>query len=768
MDIQDWLNSPDSEPEELDKLIRTSKSGWDAFQDMICSTISNIMIERRRLSVMDFAEGKYEGIVNDNGDHVEPGMFIPASGGQPKPGLYSSENGPVMYEVGNAFSDHEVDEITMMIGAQVGKSRTMQCMIGWAIAISPGPITIIYPNDDMADVKMEEDFLPSVWATPELNPLVSPDEKKGQRDKGRKGRFTFPGGWVRFVSGRSTPAVKGSPAQYLFIEEHAETVSKAPLDPDGLAMPRTTQFANYKIVRLSTPMGSRETCATTRKYNESDKSKPFVTCPKCKHEHIMKFENVSFGVNSLGKKCADGSTYECPNCKYKMIDAVRDSMIDGVSWKQTAMHSHCGINQDPMITRNWDENGIHKCTECGKRASKKHRGFWASVLYAKNVSISSIVQRFLNAKDNAKDLQEFINQSLAENFEPAGSFHSDIVKDLNDRIEDYQELYGNNVQVPPGVKFVLMTVDVQPDRLEYIKMGWGNFGECWMIEPGIVYGSPSNESTWMVLDQMRCRPMIGVDNRVYHVSMCGIDIGDGNTAAEAMKYITPNKDKGVFALRGEKDSDLYKMFHPNFSKHKYPHDVIGTTAARFALDKKLRIWYKGNDNALTCPSLPEAIHFGFYMFDLENTPVQGFHLSGDSGEVLATIGIGDDFMDQLTNFEQVPVRNRKTGQRDLAFKERSKKVREEILDNFCYQIGTVERMKASFNVGYIEQIPDQWKLMSSNYIAASGDFNKFNKAPNSNENQGKVRRWKFAPNKEDQVSDKVVKNFPSEKNPFSV
>lgn len=736
MDINDWFGNDDGDEESrfnllLDRTIHTHASGWENFTLAMGDAISETLIERKFMTVIEWAEGDPEDETT--------GAHIPATSGQPKPGRYSSQNGPVMIEVANAFSDPEVSEITMIIGAQVGKSRTMQNMLGWAIDTAPGPITCVYPNEDMAKVKMEEDFLPSIWATPSLSWKVAPDEKEG-REKGRKMRFLFPGGWIRFVSAKSPPAVKGSPAQYVFIEEHAESSGPGvPLSPDGLVRPRTTQFANWKIVRLSTPKGSAKTCPTTKEYENSDKSKPFVNCPACDHEHIMEWENVSIPRNSRGNLIATGTVYKCPSCAFAMSDAVRDMMISKVKWKQTAIHDCCGHEQNPMETRNWDDQGIHHCTHCESPFPKFHRGFWASVLYAYGIQLEGIARRWIDAQDDPAKLLEFINQSLAKTFVPAGEFTHDIVKSLQDRRLDYQSLYGPGVQVPPSCKFVLMTADVQrKDRIEFERRGWSPQNESFGIDYGIVYGDPNDPSgqVWKTLDRIRRMPMAGVNGRVYHVSRCGIDIGDNVTVKSAMKYIQPNKRLGVYALRGEKSADIFVPFDPTKTRHKYPHDVVGTDRGRELLDQRLRKWYRENEGPLT-HSLPGGIHFPTHVIDEEGNSHHSYDLIDEkTGEVLATIGYPIDYFDQLTNFKLKIMKDAKRGGMKQVYEVSNTTVREEALDIMIYQFGGAESMKRLFNVGYIESIPDQYKMGVIDKRSTGANFDKFDKADEIKKREG--------------------------------
>lgn len=741
--LEEWFEDADEITEseiEIDLTVRTSPEGWDALEERLRAQILDIFKPRERGGVVQWAEDK---------------AVIPATTGQPLPGKYRLENGPVMGAVQDAFTDDEVREMTLLIGAQVGKSRSIWNMIGWIIDWAPGPVTMAYPDDETAQTKMEEDFLPGWAATPSISGKIMPDEKVGKRDKGRKWRYTFPGGWIRFVSTRSNTRVKASPSQYFFIDEHAEVIEMGNGNVDMAGFVRQRQFANPKFVRASTPKGSSKTCPTTKAYLKSDMRKPFVFCPKCGFDHLMEWENVQFPRLENGSKTHKGAWYQCPNpsCNYEMGDAVRGLMIDAHQWRQTAIHECCGAKWDPMETRNWDENGIHRCPTCKAPRSKEHSGFWASALYSKTAGLEEMARQWLLAEHDPGLLQQFINQTLAKNFEPAGSFNEEIVKSLQDGRLDYQQLWGSGVMVPRGVKFLVMSVDVQPDRLHAEIRGYGNGQESWGIKYAIIRGSPFERETWEALHEIRKSLYPGVDGRVYPVVLTGIDIGDGNTVKGVMEYVRPNLNDGVRAIRGERLADLYDPWTPS-KKHEYAHDQIGTDKAKLLLDQRLRIKYFSGETPLNTVK-PGMMH---WPADKRN----------EKGELIVATGYTDSYFLEATNFQQTFVRNSKTGEMQLKFKEGDRSVREEALDNLNYCNGLAVGVCIGYSTMHIENVPDLWIMPTDTQAiakATNGSGLVASIAPGSvsrpatpaksadvakeTPTPAAPRRWKFAPNDDD-------------------
>ncbi|EGI00075.1 terminase, large subunit, partial [Pseudomonas amygdali pv. lachrymans str. M302278] len=45
------------------------------------------------------------------------------------------------------------------------------------------------------------------------------------------------------------------------------------------------------------------------------------------------------------------------------------------------------------------------------------------------------------------------------------------------------------------------SVDVQANRLEMMVVGWGEGMERWIVDFQVIMGDPSDDRTWLVLDE---------------------------------------------------------------------------------------------------------------------------------------------------------------------------------------------------------------------------------------------------------------------------
>lgn len=741
MDFNDWLNSGDDDPGELpviNTVIRTNLDGWENLESRLQESIARIFQKRERGDVIEWAEAK---------------AIIPAGEGQPRPGKYREENGPVMGAPQRAFSDPRVRQITLLIGAQVGKSRSIWNMVGWAIDWAPGPITMVYPEDETAETKRDEDFVPGWNATDCLREKLMPDPEeklkpmKGRRKaKSRNSRWVFPDGWLRFVSAKSYSRVKASPAMYVFIDEHAECGHNAAGSIEMALFQRQREYPNAKFVRASTPKGSAKTCLTTLAYMKGDQSIPFVKCqnPACQHDHTLEWENVHIERNSKGELIAEGHEYRCPKCAHAHSDAQRFVMLQEVEWRSMAIHTCCGVDWDPAQTGSWGpEDPIgrsHQCPECGSLSDQSHKSYRCGALYSTRVALADLVKLWIDAQGSIADLMQFYNQTLARNFEPMGSA-GDLAKDLQGRRLDYQSIWGPGVQVPRPVKFLVMAVDVQGDRLEWEIRGYGAGEESWGIAFGVISIPPTQKEAWMALHRVRIRPYVGVDGRMYPVSLCGIDIGQGGDLAKAaMAYVTPNKGSGVYALRGDSRGDLFQPYDPSRMKHKTRHDVIGTDEAKRVLLMRMKLRYKGDERPETTAK-PGMMHW----------PADSFNRQ--TGEVLIDTGYTDGYFEQATNFQEGLVYDRRTGQARTKWTDVDTTVRQEALDLLNYCNGGARKMMKIHNVMHIEHVPDQWIAATDPRVMALLDqLDAPSLSPSRKPQPQPVdqdptppRKWKFAP-----------------------
>jgi phage terminase large subunit GpA-like protein len=64
-------------------------------------------------------------------------------------------------------------------------------------------------------------------------------------------------------------------------------------------------------------------------------------------------------------------------------------------------------------------------------------------------------------------------------------------------------------ELPRGVRFLAMTVDVQKSRIFFVIRGWGARGTSWLIDYGMLYGETIEEGIWTDLADLISAPVCG-------------------------------------------------------------------------------------------------------------------------------------------------------------------------------------------------------------------------------------------------------------------
>src|SRR6185503_10545105 len=122
-------------------------------------------------------------------------------------------------------------------------------------------------------------------------------------------------------------------------------------------------------------------------------------------------------------------------------------------------------------------------------------GFHLNVLYSPWTTWAEVVAKFLTAKKSPDTLQPFINEDLAEWWDPQDGEGID-----DDALKARREVYP--AEVPAGVGVLLGFVDVQRDWVELLVKGYGAAQVSWLIAHHRIHGNTKNPEVWDRLDPL--------------------------------------------------------------------------------------------------------------------------------------------------------------------------------------------------------------------------------------------------------------------------
>src|SRR3990170_4517575 len=230
-------------------------------------------------------------------------------------GEWRTDRAPYQRAIMDALSpSHPCEQVVLMSGAQLGKTSILENFIGYIIDLDPGPILLVQPRE--ADTE-----------------AFSVD------------RY---------------PASAGSEG-----------------DPVNLAVTRTANFWNRKIVLCSTPT-VKDASRIEAAWLESNQQSYWVPCPHCRAFQLFRWSNVEWPEREPEK-----AQYRCEHCSQMIGEHQKAWMLVHGEWR--AAHPESEIV-----------------------------GFWISSLYSPWRKWRELAKKFLMDKKSPETLREFINTVLAE------------------------------------------------------------------------------------------------------------------------------------------------------------------------------------------------------------------------------------------------------------------------------------------------------------------------------------------------------------------
>jgi phage terminase large subunit GpA-like protein len=174
-------------------------------------------------------------------------------------------------------------------------------------------------------------------------------------------------------------------------------------------------------------------------------------------------------------------------------------------------------------------------------------GFHINALYALwNQDVwGDLAHEWLKAQGNQELLRAFINLRLGETFEEQGETVEAGI--LAERREKYTS------EVPAGVGALVLSADVQHNRIEALITGFGDREQSWVIKHEVFWGDPSkdaDDNVWHQLEQFRLQQLTCVGGRKVNVDITLVDSGDQTDSV--YDYVQPRQTSGtrVYAIKG--------------------------------------------------------------------------------------------------------------------------------------------------------------------------------------------------------------------------
>ncbi len=419
-----------------------------------------------------------------------------------EPGKWTSI--PYQREIMDAFTDPEIERITVMKSARVGYTKILNNVIGYYAHLDPCNILMVQPTVEDAQGYSKDEIAPMVRDTPVLQDVISdPRAKDGRNTILRK---SYPGGTLYLVGANSPRGFRRISARIVLFDEIDGYPASAGTEGDQLKLgiKRSEYFWNRKIGMGSTPTIKGES-KIEREYELSDKRELWVPCPHCGEFQTLKWSGIQWPDDQ-----PELAFYVCEHHGCLIDHSLKTDMVDAGEWRAGAV-------------------------------SKGHAGFfiWSGYSYSPNAAWGILAREWLDCQDDTEALQTFINTTLGQTWEEKSVKVEWEV--LQKRAEDYT--------APAGAGLVLTAgVDVQQNRLEVGIESWSIGEENWQVEYLYLFGDTDQPEVWADLTKALARTFRNEAGAVLPISATCIDSGYRTDFVYA--YVKKHSSKRVYATKG--------------------------------------------------------------------------------------------------------------------------------------------------------------------------------------------------------------------------
>lgn len=501
-----------------------------------------------------------------------------------EPGPWRTSRNPLLREPMDALSDHHpCREVTAMFASQFGKSEILNNWIGYSIDHAPAPMLVVEPTVEVMERYSKQRIEPMIDVSPSLREKV-PSARR--RDSGNTVLLKeFPGGMLVMGGANSSASLASMPIKKLGLDE----IDRYPvaLGDEGSTLKqaeqRTVTFARAKQLNVSTPVrmplddddmaGSQ----IWRKWQASSRAHYHVPCPHCGHLQPLVFEHLRWekATDERGVRVhrPETAVYMCqgPGCGLAIEEHHKPQMLADVAMGGQARWVH----ERPWMT--------------------DHLGYQASALYTPiglGRSWAAIAAEWIEACRDRSKLVTFWNLVLGLPFDDHADRMSE--QDLEQLAEDYPLRI-----VPRGYYVLTASVDVQPDRLEFLVRGWGPGERNVVVDTDKIYGDPEKPEVWAELTKLRRQTLSNACGLSMRISMTAIDTGGSNTAA-VYRYCREHRHDAVMAVKGSSQRKAPILNKPRkaelknqkgeYAKHGVMLWMVGTDTAKESLFARLAAW----------------------------------------------------------------------------------------------------------------------------------------------------------------------------------
>ena len=460
-----------------------------------------------------------------------------------EPGRWRTGRAEYQREIMDAVGDPFVERVVVMTSSQIGKTELVLNIIGYYVDQEPSPILTMQPTLDMGEAFSKDRLATMIRDTPALQRKFKDPRS---RDSGNTLLHkTFPGGHITIAGANSPASLASRPIRVLLCDEVDRYPASAGAegDPVDLAIQRTMNFWNRRIVLVSTPtiLGASR---IEKAYEASTKERWCVPCPTCGEFQPYEWELIIY-------KDAAEPVMKC---------------------------SYCGALHTEIDWKSGQDRGIW----AAEKREKRVRGFHLNSFASPWAAWPYLIEQYHEAYKNGEEaLKVWWNTKLGLPWESrAGAVEVEI---FESRREEYA------APVPDGVLVLTCGVDTQDDRLEAEVVGWGIGKESWGVEYRVFYGDPGQKEIWAALDDFLSQLWSYADGEEIGISCVCVDSA-GHHTDDVYRFCKPRARRNIFAIVGRGDSGKPSVSKPTQNNRRRVFlFTLGVSTIKGSLYSRLRV-----------------------------------------------------------------------------------------------------------------------------------------------------------------------------------
>jgi len=415
-------------------------------------------------------------------------------------------NAPYQIEPLDMFANPDVEQITLMWGAQLGKTQLINCALGYFIAHEPASQMMMQPSQGDLNTWLETKFNPMVDSNESLKDRIAkPRSREGVNNQTMKSYF---GGFLLFSWSGSPRTMRGRSAPKIYCDEVDGYERTAEGHPVSLLWQRAATFGDQRKLMVTSTPTIKGASFVEKSFEAGDMRRYYVPCIHCHTKILLKWSQVMWDKDEEGRHLPETAYYCCQECGGTISDTDKRVMLRDGEW----------VAEKPF-------NG--------------HVSYHLSELYSSFRRWRDIVRSFLEKKATS-DLQTFVNVSLGETWE-----------EDSEKIDDYElsERREPMEFVPDEAPLLVCGVDVQDNRLEGTIFAMGRNEEIYVYRHFTLFGDPSTPQLWSSLSSNLFATYQTESGKAVTIRATAIDSG-GHFTNSVYAYAKQNAGRRVFAIKG--------------------------------------------------------------------------------------------------------------------------------------------------------------------------------------------------------------------------